>query len=257
MCEIFGASLHDSMELNEYLKTFYGHSDMHPHGWGLACIEDNETSIEKEPIKATISHYLKQRLSVPVTAHLVFAHIRYATIGNVKFQNCHPYTRKDQSGRRWTMIHNGTIFDFPELHKYVKMQMGDTDSERILMYIVDCMDEQERKMQRPILASERFTLLDGIVTELSKGNKLNLLIYDGELLYVHTNYANSLHFLNKKEGILFSTQPLSREAWQPVPFTTLLAYQNGKRLYKGTNHGNEYIDSEENMKYLYQIFSDL
>ena len=104
---------------------------------------------------------------------------------------------------------------------------------------------------------ERFRLLDSIIVEMSKGNKLNLLIYDGELFYVHTNYADSLYKLEKENQVLFSTVPLGREEWQSVTFTTLLAYHQGRRVFTGTNHGNEYKNSEENMKYLYRIFSDL
>lgn len=63
--------------------------------------------------------------------------------------------------------------------------------------------------------------------------------------------------LEKDNQFLFSTSPLSQEAWHPVTFMTLLAYQNGKRVLIGTNHGNEYKDSEENMKFLYSIFSNL
>lgn len=92
---------------------------------------------------------------------------------------------------------------------------------------------------------------------MSKGNKLNLILYDGEFMYVHTNYANSLYLLNKGDCALFSTQPLSPENWQNVPFTTLVVYKWGKQVFTGTNHNNEYIENEENLKYLYQIFSNL
>ena len=50
---------------------------------------------------------------------------------------------------------------------------------------------------------------------------------------------------------------MSEEEWQPVPFTTLLAYQEGRQIAIGTNHEKEYIDNEENMKMIYQIFSNL
>lgn len=271
MCELFGVSSQNEIYLNDYLKEFYGHCIHHPHGWGLAVLDGNEAVIEKEPVQATKSNYLKERLSLPVYAKTAFAHIRYATIGNVEYQNCHPHTLKDNNGRRWTLIHNGTIFDYAPLNKYVELQTGDTDSERILMYLVEKINEKERQEQRRLLPEERFALLDAIVSEMSKGNKLNLLLYDGELMYVHTNYADSLHFLERDGGVIFSTQSLNCHTcekradrsflggtgWQKVPFTTLLAYQEGKRVFEGTDHGNEYIDSEENLKFLYQIFSNL
>ena len=104
---------------------------------------------------------------------------------------------------------------------------------------------------------ERFQLLDRIIMEMSRENKLNLMIYDGELFYVHTNCAKSLYLLREEEWVIFSTVPLDEKDWQPVPFTTLLAYKQGDLVFTGTNHGNEYIENEENLKFLYSIFSDL
>ena len=257
MCELFGINSEEKIQINDYLKEFFSHSHAHPHGWGMACMNENMVQVEKESMQASKSNYLKERLSVPVQAKNAFAHIRYATIGNVEYRNCHPYTKKDKSGRWWTLIHNGTIFDYAPLNKYVSIQNGDTDSERILLYLVELVDQEERRLQRPLDAKERFWLLDSVIAKMAEGNKLNLMLHDGELFYVHTNYQDSLYELEKENQFLFSTSPLSQEAWHPVTFTTLLAYQNGKRVLTGTNHGKEYKDSEENMKFLYSIFSNL
>lgn len=257
MCELFGISSQNSYFINDYLKDFFSHSSKHPHGWGLACIDENEVSIEKEPLQATRSYYLKERLSVPIRTKTALAHIRYATIGNVEYCNCHPYTKKDSSGRRWTMIHNGTIFDYAPLDPYSKIQTGDTDSERILLYLVDEINEEIKRLGRAPDARERFDMLDRIFTEMSKGNKLNLLLFDGEIMYVHTNYRDSLHFLEKESCIIFSTRPLGLEKWEKVPFTALIACKDGKIVFEGAKHGNEYVESEENLKFLYQIFSNL
>lgn len=257
MCELFGICSREKVVINHYLKEFYSHSIRHPHGWGLACLEGNEAVIEKEPVQATKSNYLKERLSQTISVRTAFAHIRYATIGNVGYQNCHPYSGKDFSGRHWTLIHNGTIFDYAPLNKYVASQEGDTDSERILLYILEQMNKEIRSIGRAPDGEERFRLLDVLVTEMAKGNKLNFLLFDGEQMYVHTNYKNSLYFLEEENCLFFSTNPLDQEDWQPVPFTRLLVYREGSLIREGTEHHREYVDSEENMKFLYQIFSDL
>lgn len=257
MCQLFGICSSEEYQINDYLKEFFSHSNAHPHGWGMAFMEKNEVQIEKEPVQATKSNYLKERLSVPVTVKNAFAHIRYATIGNVEYKNCHPYTMRDEGGRKWTLVHNGTIFEYQELNRYVGLQAGDTDSERILLFLVDRINSEEKRLGRQMNAEERFYLLDSVIAEMSRGNKLNLMLFDGELFYVHTNYANSLYEKYKGDSVFFSTVPLGKEEWQPVTFTTLLAYRQGKRILCGTNHGNEYKDDEENMKYLYRIFSDL
>ena len=115
---------------------------------------------------------------MPVITKNAAAHIRYATIGNVEYRNCHPFTAKDQSGRQWTLVHNVTIFDYQPLNRYVQLQQGDTDSERILLYLVDEVNRREKQLQRRMNEEERFQLLDSIIVEMSKGNKINLLIYE-------------------------------------------------------------------------------
>lgn len=257
MCELFGISSAKKMWLNNYLKVFFSHSNEHPNGWGIVCFDGSEAVIEKEPVEASVSKYLRERLTQPVNEKCAFAHIRKATIGNESYKNCHPFTLKDNSGRRWTFIHNGTIFDYKPLERYSRLQSGDTDSERILLYIIDMINEAQYDLGHELDFDERFELLSEIVTDMSYGNKLNLLLYDGEYVYAHTNYEGSLYSLKKEEGIMISTQPLSDERWKPVPFTRLLAYQDGKLVKEGKPHDGEYIVKEEDIKYLYQIFANL
>ena len=98
------------------------------------------------------------------------------------------------------MVHNGTIFEFDPLSKFYQFQTGNTDSERILYYIIEQINKKEESGTK-LTFRERFELLDSIFIELSKGNKVNVLLYDGEYLYVHTNYKESLFYLEKEEGI--------------------------------------------------------
>ena len=257
MCEIFGVSSLNDFTANDYLRTFYSHSDFHPHGWGLACISRNGALVEKESVRASESHYLRERLSQPISSKILLAHIRYATIGNVEYKNCHPFTGKDSTGRRWTLIHNGTIFDFAPLNPYVRKQKGDTDSERIFLYLTDRLNEEQHRTGARLHFEERFALFDKIVGEMAKGNKLNLLFSDGKYLYAHTNCRGTLHYLSKNGVTVIATRPLSDEDWQPLPFTQLLAFNKGKLIRAGTVHNHEYFESEEAMKLIYQIFANL
>ncbi|MCD7839946.1 MAG: class II glutamine amidotransferase, partial [Erysipelotrichaceae bacterium] len=141
MCELFAASLKNPLMLNAYLQEFYTHSVSHPHGWGLACISSQSVNIEKEPICAIDSLYLKQRLKAPINSCIVLGHIRYATMGTMEYENSHPYTLKDHKGISWTLMHNGTIFKYSKLDIYTNIQKGTTDSERILYYLIDKINE--------------------------------------------------------------------------------------------------------------------
>lgn len=257
MCEMFGVSAANNIRLNDKLKIFFSHSIRHPHGWGLACVSKNHVQLEKESVQASKSHYLKERLSQPICSGLMLAHIRYATIGNVEYRNCHPFCGKDNMGVCWTLIHNGTIFDFPVIHNYIKKQSGDTDSERVFLYLLDKINEAQRKKGAKLSFEDKFALFDAIVCKMSKGNKLNLLFTDGQYLYAHTNCRNTLHYLEEDGTVFLSTTALDQSDWQTLPFARLIAIHKGKLVKTGTVHQNEYIESEEAMKLLYSIFANL
>ena len=147
MCELFGLTGPDEIVVNEYLETFAGHSVNHPNGWGLAIFCGKEVNIEKEPVAAYKSSYLKERLRTPLRASNMMAHIRFATRGHMSYENCHPFVRHDQSGRTWTFMHNGTIFSCSLLSKYLYSQSGQTDSERILLYIIASSTGSTRRLK--------------------------------------------------------------------------------------------------------------
>lgn len=250
MCELFGITTKSRLQVNSYLKTFFSHSEIHKHGWGMAMFYGNAASIEKEPTCANQSNYLRERIKHPIVINNMIAHIRLASVGRMFWGNSHPFTRHDASGRSWTLAHNGTIFNFPQLDAYKETQEGQTDSERILLWLVDMIDRRQTDLQRPLSAEERFLYMEELITGLSVGNKLNLLIWDGENMYVHTNYADTLHYLRKSDDtIIFSTKPLSDEDWQPVPFLRLLVFREGRLIFEGSRESTQYFDPEENYEY--------
>ena len=252
MCELFGLTGKSKIRVNEYLKKLAGHSSAHPNGWGLAVFRNGRANIEKEPIAAFRSRYLKERLRQPIEADLLLAHIRLATKGQVEYANCHPFVMEDQSRREWTLIHNGTIFDCPMLDSYWYVQEGTTDSERILCAVVDRMNRQIEEQGTPPDNESRCRILDRLMCEITRGNnKVNLILFDGELMYVHTNYRDSLYRKTLEDAALFATVPLDGKGWEPVEFTTLLAYEQGEMVFRGTCHGQEYHYNPEDMKYLY------
>ncbi|WP_405345247.1 class II glutamine amidotransferase [Ruminococcus sp.] len=257
MCEIYGFSGKREKELNNDLREFYSHACDHPNGWGLALLDQSIPAITREVCRADRSELLSERLSLPVTAKTALAHIRLATVGNEDYDNCHPFTAVDDSGRSWTLIHNGTIFESDKLNRYVFRQKGETDSERILLYIVDRINEATAKAKRELSAEERFAILDEIISNSSPKNKLNLLIYDGELLYAHTNFKDSLYERKDDDGVTISTRPLTESGWRPVPFTTLIAYHEGERVFTGADHHHEYIFDPSSYKPLYLAYSGL
>ncbi len=251
MCELLGINSASKVYANDLLTEFYSHSKFHPNGWGLAVFHGDMAQIEKQPISAKESIYLKQRLRHKIMEKVLIAHIRLATMGSVDYENCHPFVRQDTCGRRWTLAHNGTLFHGDLVNKYFYTQEGTTDSERILFYIIDKINRDQTDLGRPLIESERFAVINEVVNTLADGNKLNILLYDGELMYVHTNYAHSLYISESDDTVLIATNPVGNQPWKELPMNTLLAFKNGRQVYSGNNHGKEYIDNEQDTKFLY------
>ncbi len=256
MCELFGVTSRSRIALNELLAEFFSHGVEHPNGWGMAFFYGNAVSLEKQPEASHKSVYLKQRLRSKVEADKMIAHIRLATKGSLDYENTHPFIMRDKSDRTWTLAHNGTIFDCDLLNPFTQCQRGQTDSERILAYIVSRMDKELEK-KKGLSGQERSELADEILCAITPENKVNLLLFDGELMYVHTNYKNSLYSCRKGEAVVISTKPLDHHVWEPVPMNTLIAYQDGELVYKGTDHKNEFLETEEKMRLLFLDFANL
>ena len=258
MCELLGFSSRKRRRRNDLLREFYSHAESHPHGWGLARFPDGGAPlVEKEPVCATRSACLAGLLADPVEDRALIAHIRLATVGHIEYENCHPFTATDNSGRIWTLAHNGTIFNGPELNDYIGIQYGDTDSERVLLHLIDRIDREQIRLGRALDEEERFGTLAAVIAELSKGNKLNLLIYDGEVLYAHCNFRGTLHVRREADAVTFSTRPLSGEGWEEAPFTSLVAAKDGEIIRTSPPHGNEYIYNPNDYRMVYMDFARL
>lgn len=242
MCELFGFSSRKEKNLKPYLTEFFRHSVRHPNGWGLATFGSGTVKVETETVSAEKSERLPGLIDALPDSKILLAHIRRATVGGVKPENCHPFVRTDNAGRTWTLIHNGTIFSGTELYPYRSRQVGDTDSERILLYLIDKINQKIEGRSDPLNSFERFKVVEQVVYELSYRNKLNLLIYDGSKLYVHVNMRDTLFVRNEDGGAMFSTSPLEPQGWEQLPLTSLLVYEAGTLQYRGRDHHNEYLD---------------
>lgn len=256
MCELLGFSGAAPCDTAQFLRSFVTHACLHPHGWGLMTASASGFAAVKEPARADESLFMESLLRGPLETNVMIGHIRYATVGNVAYTNCHPFVQTDRTGREWVLFHNGTMFHEDLTAPYLSRQVGDTDSERILLYLIDKINEaaQEKGM---LNRRERFRVLERKIANLSEGNKLNLLIYDGRSLYVHTNMAGTLFQKELEHGILFATVPLDGEGWEPVPMQRVLVYRDGDLLYAGEKLSAEYIQRPEDLDRLYQVFSQL
>ena len=242
MCELLGFTSENYTDISDYLRTFFSHSNRNPHGWGM-MYENDVRSVLKEPVCANESCFLSDVLDSFTLQKTVLAHIRFATVGSINQNNCHPFTGTDISGREWTLIHNGTIFSSKHQHRYSTVQSGDTDSERFFLSLLDNMNEH---ISRAVPDErERFEIINNFIVNNAPRNKLNLIIYDGDLLYVHKNLKNTLCFKRLSNGLIFSTKPLDNGVWIPFPMTQVIAYKHGCEVYRGDRHKGVFVPSLE------------
>jgi glutamine amidotransferase len=254
MCELFALDANKDIDITDYLRIFYSHSNNHPNGWGLAYLDDDNKVLYKEAVKADDSNLLNCILSDRVITKKLLAHIRLATLGDMTKCNCHPFEKKDNNDRTWTLIHNGTIFNFPPLNDYKDIQRGQTDSERLLYYIIDCINKKENNEKLNDLQLCEY--MDTLIHRLSKNNKLNLILANDKIMFIHSNCKESLYYLDKKDYILISTLALCDDDWMEVDLNTLYAIGNAEIIFSGRKHENEYVISEDNVNFILDSLSD-
>lgn len=239
MCELLGFSAREATDINKQLREFFAHCDSNPHGWGLLY----SGTCEREGIRADKSLRLERILDNIQPQRALIGHIRFATVGKVTTDNCHPFSAEDITGRRWTLAHNGTVYQAGKLVHTYSQRKGDTDSEAMFLYLLERINQASENGE--LSSSQRFELVDRFVCELSYRNKLNLMIYDGELLYIHKNMEDTMKYRRLESGVIFATKPLDRQTWHDVPTAQLTAYKDGELVYTGEKHGGVFRSNLE------------
>ena len=235
MCELLGFSASQPTEINTLVSEFFSHGKDNPHGWGMM----SSGGMCKRCERSDTSRELKKLVKKLPPQKCYLGHIRFATVGSIKNENCHPFCAKDITGRCWTLIHNGTIYSASKLIPFVHHQSGDTDSERLFLYLMQLLDKAQK--ENPLDEYHRCELIDDFVRDLSPRNKLNLMIFDGELLYIHKNMKQTMKYRQHGAGVIFSTNALDDAEWKDVPTAQLLVYKDGKLIFEGKRHDAVFV----------------
>jgi len=149
-CELIRA---ENSLLAQSLKDSHGHS--HPDGWGLA-IHNGHTPRVVRQAKAASQSAAFRWVSAQAHSCTVLAHVRRATIGDLRPENTHPFSHGP-----WLFAHNGTLGAFPVLRERMlaettaaqrKSIQGETDSEHIFHFLLALIEAQP---ERPMLDAVR------------------------------------------------------------------------------------------------------
>ncbi|KAL7460382.1 hypothetical protein ACHAXS_000836 [Conticribra weissflogii] len=111
MCQLMGMNCATLTDFSFSLRGFArrgGATDVHSHGWGLCFYDGRGLRSFHDPDPAAESLLAEFLQSHPVKTLNVVAHIRYATRGEVKLENVHPFSR-EMWGYNFCFAHNGDV----------------------------------------------------------------------------------------------------------------------------------------------------
>ncbi|MDT8718278.1 class II glutamine amidotransferase [Clostridium sp. 19966] len=236
MCMLFGFTAKKTYKIGKTIDKFFQFSKINKDGWGLAIFRHTYSTpdIYKEPVAAYKSNYAKYIIKDGIEAQIAIAHIRYATAGKVNFHNTHPFVRVI-NGRQWVFAHNGSVN--MEGYEFINNKpSGETDSEKIF-----CLIEKKLSgIRGDRTADKEIKVIENTIKELSSKGKLNILLTDGKMFFVHSNYKDTLYMYQNSNFYCFSTKVENPESWKPVPLNKLMVFKEGKKYYESEDISNEY-----------------
>lgn len=176
--------------------------DTHRDGWGIGWYAQGGPYVVRGVAPAGDDPKFAEAART-IRSPIVLAHVRDASVGVVREENCHPFVYGP-----WLFCHNGTIESFDRLRpsferetapELAAARRGDTDSEHLFLWILSNLaregfaltpEGRERSCERVdvdglysiVRESLRRLLGWGAAAQVAEPTGLNLLLTDGRLL---------------------------------------------------------------------------
>ncbi|OPY61143.1 MAG: glucosamine--fructose-6-phosphate aminotransferase [Pelotomaculum sp. PtaU1.Bin065] len=223
MCQILGISYKMPAAWNKAWDKFRERAAQNRDGWGIAYGDINGLAVMKQPERADRSALAAALGKTELPAPMMIGHVRLASRGSIAITNTHPFFA-NVNGRDWAMVHNGSLVRYG----LTPGQYGQTDSESFFLRMVK--DLEAIYTNSPYDVAE---LIAGLARSAGKHGKLNIIIIGGEHMYVHTNVVGSLFQLQTRAGVMFCSQPLTRQrGWKPVELNRVYVFRAGEFFYR-------------------------
>lgn len=271
MCELLGMSFNLPVNPKISFKGFQIRGKDNPDGWGIAYYEREHAIIKKEAKSALSSDFLNNEDNLKnINSKIIIGHVRKKSRGESSHNNTHPFQRV-LSGKEYLFAHNGTIKDFHDFDLSIFKPCGETDSEHIFCYLLECI----KKKNIMNWTNSEFEWLYKQFYQInnhpnSKFNKFNCLMSDGEHLFCYHDMEelqdcrNTLYYIQRKLpygniklkdidwdvdlrkeknsnhiGFIIATKPLTDEKnWEAFIKGELIVFKDGKRIYSSQKRQN-------------------
>lgn len=198
MCQLLGMNSRLPASLTLSFTGFAqrgGCTDHHADGWGIGFFESEDATPGKgvrhfvDKQSAATSPLAQMLRTYPIKSHNVVAHVRKATVGEVRLENSHPFVR-ELWGRYWVFAHNGDLKEFyPKLHGSFK-PVGDTDSERAFCWLLQELNKSHANV--PSVEELSCTLRE-LAPPIAQHGTFNFLLSNGQALWAHA--STKLHYV--------------------------------------------------------------
>ncbi|MCL6263909.1 class II glutamine amidotransferase [Craterilacuibacter sp. RT1T] len=220
MCQLLGMNCNTPTDILFSFEGFHrrgGLTDHHADGWGIAFFEgagvrlfiDDKPSSDS-PVADLVRRY-------PIKSKNVIAHIRKATQGEVRLENCHPFVR-EMWGQYWIFAHNGDLKAFNPAKGSHYQAVGSTDSERAFCHILEQLRQRWDSVPE---AEQLFDEVARLSAEIRAHGTFNFMLSNGEWLLVHC--TTQLHYIVRQAP--FNTAHLVDDDVS-VDFSTLTTAQD-------------------------------
>jgi glutamine amidotransferase len=192
MCQLLGMNANTPTDVMFSFAGLARRADEHNDGFGVAFFEGQGVRLFVDPQSAACSPVAELVKRYPIRSEHVIAHIRKATQGAVRLENCHPFQR-ELWGRYWVFAHNGDLGAFaPHLHGAFR-PVGDTDSERAFCWLLQELAKAHAGV--PSVAELTATLRE-LVPQIAGHGSFNALLSNGQALWAHG--STRLHWLVRR-----------------------------------------------------------
>lgn len=214
----------------------------HVDGWGVAYYRNRQPLVLRG-IEPAYQDPRYRDACVAARSTTVMAHVRRASKGILKLENCHPFTRG-----KWVFAHNGTLTALEALRARLyretkaasrRLIRGDTDSELIFHWLLDSLEKQkaiagDRCLSLPRMRQSIAMALADLDSRNAKAEqgstkadpaaRLNVFLTNGSVL-IAARMRNSLHTLTRKtrlkngtiaHSVTFASEPFGPGNWREI-----------------------------------------